>query len=138
MDNGVIITLRGTDNRAQISIPQLQKQFSTAGIGDEVQFIVKSFSFHTEFINAKQGDGFNFWLPDLLLQHDNILGHLADTISFNRNADPFSIPLLFDTNLDELHVTTDEFVNILNRSKLFALREFAATNAPGIYGGPDY
>lgn len=122
MDNGVIITLRGTDNKAQFSIPQLQKQFSTAGIGDEVQFIVKSFSFHTEFINAKRGDGFDFWLPHLVVQHDNDITHLAGTIQFNRNTEPFSIPLIFDTDLDEIHVTTDEFVTILNRSKLFALR----------------
>jgi hypothetical protein len=71
MDNGVIITLRGTENRAQISIPQLQKQFASAGIGDEVQFIVKSFSFHTEFINLKKGDGFNFWLTQFDIQPAN-------------------------------------------------------------------
>jgi hypothetical protein len=132
MDNGVIITLRGTDNRAQISIPQLQKQFSTAGIGDEVQFIVKSFSFHTEFINAKQGDGFNFWIPSFIIQRDNDLNHVTDPLVFSRTEEPFPIPLIFDTDLPELHVTTDEFVNVLNHSKLFALREFALTYAPGL------
>jgi hypothetical protein len=36
MDNGVIISIRGTENQTQISIPQLQKQFSQFGINDEV------------------------------------------------------------------------------------------------------
>jgi len=61
---------------------------------------------------------------------------VTDPLVFSRTEEPFPIPLIFDTDLPELHVTTDEFVNVLNHSKLFALREFALTYASGLSSAP--
>lgn len=61
-------------------------------------------------------------------QYLNDLNNSNQVYRWTRLLAPFAIPLILDTDLPEIHVTTDEFVSILNGSKLFALREFAIDN----------